>query len=58
MSIFSILPDFMALYFTHKTIKKKKPLISQGLSDLSGWCRTANWWRCRELNPGPNALQY
>src|SRR6266702_3042936 len=35
---------------------KKKPLISQGLLNLSGWCRTANWWRWWESNPRPKNL--
>lgn len=36
---------------------QQKPLISQGLLDVSGWCRTVKWWRWWESNPRPNALR-
>jgi hypothetical protein len=32
---------------------KEKPLISQGLLVLSGWCRTVVWWRWWESNTKP-----
>lgn len=29
-------------------LNPQKPLISQGLSLLSGWCRTVRWWTRQE----------